>query len=115
MRHLLAPPLDLVMPVGRTLLLEPPERPAHFRLDRAQGPERVLAVKRQRNPEVLQLIDGMDRGLRAHGDVLVVKSGIATRPAPPGHACMSEPIRHSGWCKEAGAVDQSSLADDSEE
>ena len=64
---LLAPPLDLLLPVGRTLLLDPPERPAHFRLDGAQGPERILAVKRQGDPKALQLIDRMDRGLRAHG------------------------------------------------
>ena len=41
------------------------------------------------------------------GDVLVVKSGIATRPAPPGHACMSEPIRRSEWCKGAGRISAS--------
>ena len=47
-------------------------------------------------------------------DVLVVKSRIATRLAPPGHACMSEPIRRPGWCKEVGATDRTHGADGSD-
>ena len=43
-RHLLPAPLDLVMPVRRTLLLQPSKRPANFGLDRPQASQSVLAV-----------------------------------------------------------------------
>ena len=52
--HLLAPPLDLLLPVIGPILLEPVPRPPHLGLDRAQGRECIFRIERQCGPKVLE-------------------------------------------------------------
>ena len=65
-RNLLAPPLDLFLPVIRTLLLKPLAGPAHLGLDTPGADSVSSEVQREAGAEVLECIDRMDFRLRAH-------------------------------------------------
>ena len=65
-RDLLAAALDLVVPVGRPVLLEPEHRAADLASTAPSAASVSSPYSARRRPERLQRLDRMDRGLRAH-------------------------------------------------